>query len=117
MKIKQGLEETYKKYTTITPDQNDPIGNEYAQEIVNTAERVGNALDEGKSPEEAEKECHGHDLTGNMVGMAMEVVVKFNPRGDEMKVWWNKHCGGTGEEKGTINPAIITFKDKEELTN
>ncbi len=112
MKIKQGLEEKYKKYTTVIPDREDSSGDEYCQEIVNTAERVGTLLDEGKTPEEAEKEgTHGFGLTGNMVGEAMLIVAHFNPRGEEMKVWWNKRCGGTGEEKGTINPALLTFKE------
>ena len=108
MKIKEGLEEKYAKYIS-NPD-GAPL-DEYAQEIVNTAERVGAALDEGKTPEEAHEQVKGHGLTGYMVGHAMMMVVDFNPRGDEMRGWWNKFCGGTGDEKGTINPAIVTLRD------
>jgi hypothetical protein len=115
MKIKEGLEEKYKKFTTLTEDPdydpNEKEGNEYAQAIVDAAERVGVALDEGKTPEEAIEALKGGDLTGYMAGVATQLVVQFNPRGEELKPAWNKHCGGTGEEKGTINPALITIKD------
>lgn len=106
MDIKQGQEEAYKKYTT--SQDSDPI-DEYAKAIIDCAERIGTALDSGKTPEEAEKECHGHELTGYMVGHAMMMVSRFSPRGEEMRAWWNKHMGGTGEEKGTINPAILSI--------
>jgi hypothetical protein len=38
------------------------------------------------------------------------MVVDCHDKGKEFNNAWNKHCGGSGQEKGTINPAIITIK-------
>lgn len=38
------------------------------------------------------------------------MISHFHPRGEEFRVYFNKANGGTGEEKGTINPAILTIK-------
>lgn len=106
MKIKIGLEQEYAEYVKKNSE------NGYSKACVDAGEMIGNALDEGKTPEEAEETLHGKDLglTGFMVGAAMQGVVYFNPRGEEMKIWWNKFCGGSGEEKGTI---IMTIRDNK----
>ncbi len=70
---------------------------------------VGKLLDEGKTCEEAEKGMNGHDLTGYMAGAVASAITHFHPRGEEFKKFWNKGYGGTGEEEGTINPAILTI--------
>lgn len=108
------MEESYKKSITFTEQEDGFPPRSYFEAIVAAGEAVGCALDEGKTPEEALKEFDGKDLTGYMVGIAASVVVHFNPRGEELKVVWNKSWGGTGEEKGTINPAIITIGDKKD---
>lgn len=103
MKIKEGLESQYQEYV----DKNkDP----YSKACVKAGERVGALLDEGKSPEEAEKGLHGFGLTGFMAGAAISGVVRFHPRGEEMKAWWNKeNPHGEPDSNGTNNPAIITI--------
>lgn len=111
MKVKQGMEENYKKSCTYTGDPKEFPQPDYFQAIVDAGEAVGCALDEGKTPEEAIKELNGRDLTGYMAGIAADVVAHFNPRGEELRSAWNKRYGGKGNEKGTINPAIITLKD------
>lgn len=102
MKIKEGLESDYKKYVQINEDP-------YSAACVKAGERVGALLDEGKSADDALEGLKGDDLSGAMAGAAIAGVVNFHPRGDELKVAWNKDCGGTGEEKGTIDPSIITI--------
>ena len=109
MKIKQGMEENYKKSITYSGDPKEFPQPDYFQGIVDAGEAVGCALDEGKTPEKALEKLHGRDLTGYMAGIAADVVIHFNPRGEELRPVWNKQCGGTGEEKGTINPAIMTI--------
>jgi len=111
MKVKEGMEEAYKISIEYKDDDNDgpPIPRGYFQGIVDAVERVGTSLDEGSTPEKALEGLMGHDLTGFMAGIAVDTVCHFNPRGDELRPVWNKQCGGTGEEKGTINPAIITI--------
>lgn len=108
MKIKEGLEKEFATYTKLDGNEEStgmPVA--YFQAIIDAAHVVGDALDAGKTPDEAIKALNGRELTGYMAGNAASMVVHFNPRGDELRPAWNKHCGGTGEEKGTINPAIL----------
>lgn len=102
MQVKQELQEQYDKYVEINADP-------YSAQVVKSGEKVGELLDAGKTAEEALEGLKGNDLTGAMAGMAINGVVQFHPRGQELKVAWNKHCGGTGEEGGTIDPSIITI--------
>ena len=102
MEIKNGLEGEYKKYVEMN---NDP----YSKAVVVAGEAVGELLTQGKTPEEAEKGLYGYGLTGFMAGAAISGVVKFHPRGDEMKTWWNRNIKGTPDENGTNNPAILTI--------
>lgn len=102
MQVKPGLEADYQKYVEINAD-------EYSAQCVKSGEKVGALLDEGKTPEEALEGLKGDGITGFMAGAAINGVVHFHPRGEELKVAWNKLCGGTGEEKGTIDPSIITI--------
>lgn len=110
MQIKPGLEEKYATYVA----NNSTDG--YSRACVDCGETFGRALDTGSSPETAKvimcATPDGQELTGFMMGAIMSAIVYFHPRGPEVKVWWNKECGGTGEEKGTINPAIITVATK-----
>ncbi len=105
MNIKPGLEEEYEKYVKINSED------EYSKVVISAGENVGKLLDEGKSPEEAEKGLHGFQLTGYMAGAVVSIINHFHPRGEEMNSFWNKSLGGTGEEKDTINPAILTIKE------
>lgn len=103
MKIKEGMEAEYKSYV----EKND---DPYGSACIKAGEAVGQLLDEGKTPEEAGKGVHGHGLTGFMAGAAISGVVRFHPRGEEMKVWWNKeNPHGEPDDTGTNNPAIITI--------
>lgn len=76
---------------------------------------VMEALDMGKTPEEAEAELTNTvpGMTGFMAGAAASVVVHFSTRGEEFKAWWNRNQGGSGEEEGTINPAVMTISENE----
>jgi len=107
MTVKDGLEEKYKSYVEVNQDS-------YGHGVVVAGSAVGKLLDEGKTPEEAEEGMNGKNLTGFMAGAVAGVINYFHPRGEEFNKWWNKDNGGTGEEKGTINPAILTVKEKEE---
>lgn len=102
MQIKKGLEGQYQEYVD---KNNDPYGGQ----CVKSGEKVGALLDAGKTGAEAIKGLDGDGLTGYMAGAAIAGVVFFNPRGEELKKAWNIYCGGTGEEKGAINPAIVTI--------
>ena len=47
--------------------------------------------------------------SGFSAGCTAQTIIHFSPRGEEFQKWWNKKCGGTGEENGVINPAILTI--------
>lgn len=104
MAIKKELEQDYKNYVEMNSDP-------YSKAVVSAGGEVMKLLDEGKTPEEAEKGLHGHDLTGFMAGAAVSGVVKYHERGEEMKVWWNRTSVGTSDENGVKNPAIVTIED------
>lgn len=103
MITKQGLQEKYNRYAKINSED------EYSKACIDAIELVAKALDDGASPEEANLKTHGLGLTGFMAGEIFKAIAYFHPRGEEVNKWWNKMCGGTGKEKGTINPAIITI--------
>lgn len=108
--VKPGLEEKYAGYVQKNQD-------EYGNACIVATAAVGKLLDEGKTPEEAEKGMHGFGITGFMAGAAAKAIVHFHPRGEEFKKFWNKHVGGTGAEEGTINPALVTIATKSKPTN
>ena len=101
MKIAFNLHEEYRSYVE---KNSDP----YSKAVVDAGEVVMNLLDEGKTPEEAEKGLHGKELSGYMAGAAILAVCHFHERGEEMKKYWNKSMGNE-DAKGVINPAIITI--------
>ncbi len=104
--LKPGLEEKYESYVSKNQDN-------YGHEVILVTARVCKLLDEGKTPQEAEDEgIKDSGITGFMAGAMASAIAYYHPRGEEFKVYFNKQCGGTGEEKGTINPAILTVKEK-----
>lgn len=83
---------------------------EYGSAVIDVIVKVCTELDKGKKPEEAEAiGIKDSGITGYMAGVMASAIAHFHPRGDEFNKYWNKKCGGTGEEEGTINPAIITI--------
>ena len=48
--------------------------------------------------------------SGFSAAMTANIIATFSIRGEEFQKWWNEYNGGTGEEQGTINPAILTIK-------
>jgi hypothetical protein len=110
MRIKPEKQEAYNKYVEInTPDI-------YSKAVIDAGEAFGNAVDEGKSFDEADVIMSSTvtGMTGYMAGAAMSALVNFHLRGQEIKEWWNKKWGGTGQEGGVVNPAIINIKEKND---
>jgi len=104
--LKEGLEKEYESYVSKNQDS-------YGNEVILVTARVCKLLDEGKTPQEAEDEgIKDSGITGFMAGAMASSIARFHPRGEEFKKFFNKQCGGTGEEKGTINPAILTVETK-----
>ena len=106
MKIKQELEQDYKKYVEINKDD------EYSKVCVDAGEVFGNTLDDGKTCDEAERTMLDAEsgMTGFMVSMAMKAVAHFHPRGEEVRVWWNEK-NGVKSDKNIVNTAILNIDD------
>jgi len=83
----------------------------YSRAVIDVVVKVCAELDKGKLPQEAESiGIKGSGITGFQAGAMASMINYFHPRGDEFRKYFNKQNGGTGKEKGTINPAIITLK-------
>lgn len=104
--VKPGLENEWEEAVA---NNQDP----YGHRVVEATIAVGNALDKGVACDEAEKACHGLGVTGFMAGCMAQWIMYFHPRGEEFQSHWNKALGGTGEEKGVINPAILIIGDQK----
>lgn len=111
MKVKDGMQEEYANYAAKNS------ADDYSKCCVDAGEVFAKSLDEGKTPDQANSDMcdseSGKELTGFMAGCVMQSIVRFHERGDEVKKWWNTRWGGTGEEAGTVNPAIITIETNE----
>ena len=105
MKIKPGLEEKWKVWFEMN-NQADPYSKAATDAVISMME----ALDAGLSPEDAEKTMNGKDLTGFMAGAIVDITVIYNPRGEELKEWWNKRWGAPNA-KGAVNPALWVMKE------
>ena len=103
MKTKKGLEKKYKSYVKVNKDG-------YSLAVIKSGEAVGKALDEGKTPAEAD-ESMGDDLTGFQAGCVAQAIAHFHPKGEEYRKWWNKQYG-VEDAKGIVNPAVVTIKSK-----
>ena len=86
---------------------------DYGKACVDTARGVMEILDK-----EQDFECHEiicradkeDDLTGFMAGAVAQMVSQCHSRGEEFRKKWNKGYGVSEEEKGIVNPAILTIK-------
>ena len=107
MKITTKNRELQKEWNGYVEKNKDSYGRAVIEVIV----KVCAELDNGRTPQEAEdKGIKDSGITGFQAGVMAGVIARFHPRGEEFRIFFNKQYGGTGEEKGTINPAIMTIK-------
>jgi hypothetical protein len=89
----------------------------YGKCCVDIARQVMKNLDEVEDFEphdliiKSEKEIGEDGITGFMAGAIAAMVAQCHSRGKEWNEKWNKDNGGSGKEKGTINPAILEVKN------
>lgn len=94
----------------------DKNKDEYGKCCVDIARQVMKNLDEVEDFDphnliiKSEKEIGEDGITGFMAGAIAAMITQCHRRGKEFNQKWNKDMGGTGEEKGTINPALLTIK-------
>lgn len=107
MKIRPELQNDYNRYVEINADA-------YSKAVVCAGERLGRMLDEGKNPAEVIKSLSwkGLDsLTVYMAGAAVRTVCHFNPRGDELRIEWNKQYDTDEYGKSAVSSARFTITD------
>lgn len=111
MKIKEGKAEEYAKYVEVNQ------ADEYSKACIDAGEAFGNALDEGKTCDEANTEmCKAEaGLTGFMASMIMQAMVRFHERGEEVRVWWNKK-NGVEVDEGIVNAAVMNVSEDGKMS-
>jgi len=107
MEVKDWMEKEYENYVKINQDG-------YGNAVIIAGAKVGKALTEGKTCEEAEHEMNGQGLTGCMAGCVASAIVHFHKRGEEFRVYWNASFG-VKEGKGVVNPAVLIINDSQRL--
>jgi len=121
MKVKEGLE---KEWEDAKAKNSDP----YGHAVVIITEKIGRLLDEGLTPEDAEKYgIKDSGITGFQAGCMAQWIAYFHPRGEEFRRRWNlsnqinnegelanKRCSRWPKLQGTVlNPALLTIQSKE----
>ena len=87
----------------------------YSVFVVKAVISMMKKFEEGISFEEAEKQVYNEELglSGFMAGAAANALSHFAKNGDAYRVHWNKQYGvEEAEEKGTVNPAILSINKK-----
>ena len=87
----------------------------YSVFVVKATISMMKKMEEGISFEEAEQQVYNEELglSGFMAGATANALSHFAKQGDEYRKHWNKKYGiEDPEEKGTVNPAILTIKRK-----
>jgi hypothetical protein len=106
MTVKPELKEQYDHYVELNSKD------EYSKAVIEASEAVGVLLDEGKTAEEALEGLKGRGLSGYMAATAAKTVAHFHPRGEEVRVAWNKDFGAEDIEEGIVNPAVLNVDEK-----
>lgn len=94
-------------------DKNSNDG--YSVFVVKATISMMKKLEEGISFEEAEQQVYNKELglSGFMAGATANALSHFAKQGEEYRKYWNKQYGVEDtEEKGTVNPAVLTIKKK-----
>lgn len=87
----------------------------YSVFVVKATISMMKKFEEGISFEEAEQQVYNEELglSGFMAGATANALSHFAKQGEEYRKHWNKQYGvEDSEEKGTVNPAILTIKKK-----
>lgn len=72
-------------------------------------------MEEGISFEEAEQQVYDEELglSGFMAGATANALSHFSKQGEEYRKHWNKKYGiEDADEKGTVNPAVLSIRKK-----
>ena len=87
----------------------------YSVFVVKATISMMKKFEEGISFEDAEQQVYNEELglSGFMAGATANALSHFAKQGEEYRKHWNKQYGiEDAEEKGTVNPAVLTIKKK-----
>ena len=87
----------------------------YSVFVVKAVISMMKKFEEGISFEEAEKQVYNEELglSGYMAGATANALSHFAKNGDAYRIHWNKQYGiEDTEEKGVVNPAVLSIKKK-----
>ncbi len=89
--------------------------NMYGILIVKMTSELLIAIGQGMEFEEAIKTIaeEKYGTSGFAMGVAANAISSCSPRGEEFRKYWNRLHGISDEEKGVVNPAILTIKSKK----
>lgn len=90
----------------------------YSVVVVKASISMMKKMEDGVSFEEAETQVYNEEfgLSGFLSGATANALSHFSKKGNEYRVYWNRKYGVEDlEEKGTINPAILTIKSKKTI--
>lgn len=114
LKIKDDLKDDYNDFV----EKNSQDG--YSRAVVDYAEYWAKLmqveLKNGKTVIDCADSTQKHlgymGITGFMYGCAVQTLAQFWEQGEELRKWHNKQYGVSEEQKGTVNPAILTIESK-----
>lgn len=87
----------------------------YSVFVVKAVISMMKKFEEGISFEEAEQQVYNEELglSGFMAGATANALSHFAKKGEEYRIHWNKQYGvENAEEKGTVNPAVLSIRKK-----
>lgn len=97
----------WQKYIDLNQDS-------YGFGVIEVASKLGKNLDDGMTPEAAEKAAvKGSGITGYMMGIVAQVIWTLHPKGEEFKKYFNAEFGADPDAEGIVNPAIMTIGGKD----
>ena len=87
----------------------------YSVFVVKAVVSMMKKFEEGISFADAEHQVYGEELglSGFMAGATANALSHFAKNGEEYRKYWNKQYGVSEEEKGTVNPAILSLTPKK----
>lgn len=87
----------------------------YSVFVVKAVISMMRKFEEEISFDDAEQQvyCEELGLSGYMAGATANALSHFAKQGEEYRKYWNKKYGVSEEEKGTVNPAILSLTQKK----
>ena len=87
----------------------------YSVFVVKAVISMMKKFEEGISFADAEHQVYGEELglSGFMAGATANALSHFAKNGEEYRKYWNKQYGVSEEEKGTVNPAVLSLTPKK----